>query len=387
MHNELFARKRRAAIIHVSQVLIVGLSFSYGYVAHRNELPPSSLIKALVSSIRPLIDRTRASDASAVGATAATAALPPRIELADGNEVNQKRDQLIKHIWKNQPYPKAHFPSVEYDVFDERYSSVRDLDQIDRLTVDMEYGMSSMMYLFHSKSPNHKVVIYHEGHRGDFFLGLNTIVSLLGSGYDVIAVSMPLLGLNKQPTIHFPRFGSVTFASHDHFKMLDGPTFNSIKFFVEPVVMAVNYSLQSGYEEVDMIGFSGGGWTTVVSAAVEPRISNSYSVAGSYPIYLRSGQDPWDYEQSEIGLFRIANYLELYVLASYGEDRTHTQVVNYYDPCCFKGDKYRSYEGAVLETMKQLGKGKFTILADYSHREHKISGFALTSVLSDLTNR
>ena len=45
-----------------------------------------------------------------------------------------------------------------------------------------------------------------------------------------------------------------------------------------------NFDFDSYY----MMGISGGGWTTVLYSAIDDRISQSYSVAGTYPIFMRS---------------------------------------------------------------------------------------------------
>lgn len=72
-----------------------------------------------------------------------------------------------------------------------------------------------------------------------------------------------------------------------------------------------------------MMGLSGGGWTTVLYAALDPRIMRSYPVAGSWPIYLRfaSPRDWGDYEETIPELYKTVNYLEMYILGSYGEGR------------------------------------------------------------------
>ena len=45
--------------------------------------------------------------------------------------------------------------------------------------------------------------------------------------------------------------------------------------------------MEYNFKRYSMIGLSGGGWTTVVYAAIDERISDSFSVAGSIPFYLR----------------------------------------------------------------------------------------------------
>ena len=46
-----------------------------------------------------------------------------------------------------------------------------------------------------------------------------------------------------------------------------------------------------------MIGLSGGGWTTTVYAAIDPRIVKSIPVAGTLPLYLRGDHYNHDLEQ------------------------------------------------------------------------------------------
>ena len=56
------------------------------------------------------------------------------------------------------------------------------------------------------------------------------------------------------------------------------------RFFVEPVILTINYAKQVlGYKRVVMMGLSGGGWTTTMAAALDPRIELSIPVAGSIP--------------------------------------------------------------------------------------------------------
>src|SRR5206468_3419492 len=110
--------------------------------------------------------------------------------------------------------------------------------------------------------------------------------------------------------------------------------------FLEPVAVALNYiAPRHPFRSISMIGISGGGWTTTLYAAVDPRVSRSYPVAGSLPHYLASDapQNWGDYEQTLPELYRTANYLELYILGGYGRGRAQLQVLNKYDPCCFNG--------------------------------------------------
>jgi len=127
-----------------------------------------------------------------------------------------------------------------------------------------------------------------------------------------------------------------------------------------------------------MIGLSGGGWTTIVYSAIDERISDSFSVAGSIPFFLKvDSRDMGDYEQTNVELYQNVNYLELYVLSAYGDGRKHVQIFNKNDPCCYSGSGYETYELIIKDKMLQLGKGNFQILVDDTHDEHKISDYIL----------
>ena len=60
-------------------------------------------------------------------------------------------------------------------------------------------------------------------------------------------------------------------------------------FFVEPPVRVINY-LESNYnfDSYYIVGISGGGWVTTLVPAIDDRINQSFSIAGSYPMFLRS---------------------------------------------------------------------------------------------------
>ena len=79
----------------------------------------------------------------------------------------------------------------------------------------MEYGISSYPNLFHPVEKNNKLLIYHQGHAGDFILGKKTISYFIDKGYTVMAFSMPLHGSNNSPDLEIKNFGVIKFDSHD----------------------------------------------------------------------------------------------------------------------------------------------------------------------------
>ncbi|MHC4618849.1 MAG: hypothetical protein ACYTEQ_13980 [Planctomycetota bacterium] len=305
------------------------------------------------------------------------------IHVGGAADIAAKRRALIRYIWGGRGFPGEKPPAeVKKNIKDERYAELfnANLRQIDRITVGMDYEVESIIFHFIPKESNDKLMIYHQGHRGDFILGIDAIRAFLEKGYSVMGISMPLLGMNNKPVVNLERFGKFHVTKHEHLKLLKNP----IRFFVEPVAVAINYAGKFKYDEVNMTGISGGGWTTTLCAAVDTRIKHSYPVAGSLPVYLRSdSQRDWgDYEQTLPELYHIANYLELYVMGSYGNGRRQVQILNKYDSCCFAGIKYRTYEKVVTDIVAGLGKGRFEVFLDDTHKEHKISEEALKVVFT-----
>ena len=301
-------------------------------------------------------------------------------------DINQKRDFLIEYFWDVGSFQrvkdKSQLPEVEIKISDSSYKDFQNLKRIDRLTVEMEYGINSVSYLFIPEQSNEKLILYHQGHGGDFLLGKDTIQFFLDRNFTVLAMAMPLLGMNNQPVIEIDGLGEMKLISHKKLRLLEANNFNPMKLFLEPVQTNLNFlDKEYNFKRYSMIGLSGGGWTTVVYSAIDERISDSFSVGGSIPFYLRvDSRDMGDYEQTNIELYKNVNYLELYVLGAYGDGRQHIQIFNKNDPCCFSGNGYETYEFVIKDKMSQLGKGTFQILIDDTHNEHKISNHTLKLV-------
>jgi hypothetical protein len=140
-------------------------------------------------------------------------------------------------------------------------------------------------------------------------------------------------GWNRQTDFQLPS-GRVTATTHDAMvSALEGKGGSALRFFIEPVVQGINHFLRAnpGSAEISMMGLSGGGWTTVLAAAVDPRIKLSISVAGSMPIYARRFYpgSVGDAEQMPPALYaERASYLDLYTLDAYGKGRRHIQIGN-----------------------------------------------------------
>ena len=308
------------------------------------------------------------------------------IRIYDKSDIDKKRNFLTEFFWDvgslQRVKDKSQLPEVESGISDSNYKDFQNLKRIDRLTVEMEYGINSISYLFLPEQSNEKLILYHQGHGGDFLLGKDTIQFFLDRNFTVLAMSMPLLGMNNQPIAEIDGLGEIELNSHNQLRLLEANNFNPMKLFLDPIQINLNFlNKEYNFERYSMLGLSGGGWTTVVYSAIDDIISDSFSVAGSMPFYLRvDGRDMGDYEQTNIELYQNVNYLELYILSAYGDGRKHVQIFNKDDPCCFSGNGYETYEFIIKDKISQLGKGNFQILIDDTHNEHKISDHTLKFV-------
>ena len=312
------------------------------------------------------------------------------VKINNESDIDQKRNQLIEFFWNvgslHRVQHVEELPEVETDISDSRYNNFQNLKRIDKLIVKMDYNVNSISYLFIPEESNQKLIFYHHGHDGDFLLGSNTIQFFLDHNFTVVAMTMPLIGMNNQPIVEIDGLGQTKLISHNQFRLLESQTFNPMKFFIHPIQVNLNFlEVEYDFERYSIVGLSGGGWTSVIYSAIDDRIADSFSVAGSIPFYLRvSERDVGDYEQTNIDLYKITNYLELYVLSGYGNDRKHIQIFNKNDPCCFSGYGHESYEFFIKDRLAQLEKGSFQIFMDDTHNEHQISNTALEYIVKNI---
>jgi len=374
----------RSRILIPTLIVLMGVIFIYGLSVGVYKIFPYEFLD---SSLDVIIEEKDIEDNQFIIQTD----LDYLIKINDELDIVKKRNELIEFFWdvgslQRDDLYAGQLPEVQSDISDYRYNNFQNLKQIDRLSVEMDYGVNSISYLFIPEQSNQKLILYHQGHGGDFLLGKATIQFFLDRNFTVLAMTMPLFGMNSQPVVEINGLGEMRLISHNQFELLETNNFNPMKFFVHPIQINLNF-LENEYDfkRYSIVGLSGGGWTAIVYSAIDARISESFSVAGSVPFFLRvSERDIGDYEQTNLDLYEITNYLELYVLSAYGEDRKHIQIFNKYDPCCFSGNGYESYEFFIKDRLLQLGEGNFQIFIDDTHSEHKISNTVLEYIIKNI---
>lgn len=297
------------------------------------------------------------------------------IHMGNAADAERMREDLIEWIWGSRGRPTNGPQTVVLDVA----SPVADVvgaDRVDRLVIPMDYGVVASAYVHHPVWSNGKLLIWHQGHSSDLGIagGRETIEAGLAIGYTVVAMWMPFYGENLVPA---------GIQTHAGIVGLPGPG-GGIRFFVEPVHVVINWAQDEGFSEFSMIGLSGGGWTTALSAALDPRIRFSIPVAGTLPLYLWSPVEGGDEEQWNQPLYKIAGYLDLYALGALGEKRAQLQVINEFDSCCFWGRRHETYRSALRAAVSAIGPGSWDVALDSTHGDHMVSPYVLSDVVIPL---
>jgi hypothetical protein len=322
------------------------------------------------------------------------------IHIHSAQEAKASRDKVVRFLW-NDGLPVHKMPSIK-PVYsggggplpaDLVGLNAANIASAQRWQANMDFQYATAMYLLHpAKNDNAaRLVIVTHGHCADynsrFGAGIGPLIDdLLKNGFSVLAMQMPLHGWNTQNEFRLPS-GTVKAADHNQMvKALEGKGGSALRFFIEPVVQAVNqFTRDHPHADVSMIGLSGGGWTTVLAAAVDPRIKLSLSVSGSMPIYARPFYpgSVGDAEQSLPALYEDrASYLDLYILDSFGKGRRHIQIGNQYDDGCFYGVSHTTWAANVKKAVASTREGTYDFSLDSTHRQHQISKHAVQDIIN-----
>jgi len=219
---------------------------------------------------------------------------------------------------------------------------------------------------YHSNNKK-KLLIYNQGHKGnpynkDYFIEIKEHYKK--KGFDVMSLSMSNLGYNEEP-VSFPLIDLKKTRHEIYHKFYDEKYSNKKPL---SLMLSGNYYLikkilsDYAYEEIYMIGISGGGWYSTFLPSIIPEIKTSYSFAGTIPHILRLFGDPGDFEASKSRIFEKIDYWDLYLLSTIDkfnkQNRKHFQVYNKKDDCCF----YDPYASIMKEVSDNLGSPNFKVI-------------------------
>ena len=205
-------------------------SYIYSYASKYNLLPPPRRI--------PRLDSKN---------------LFPRYKVE--TSIASKRDVLVaKNALKKLILSKA---SYSLEVNRDECKNIDNIVNIgfvcDELNFTDVNNVDSIVYFFRPEIRSNKLIIYHQGHGGDFReLSKEVVGRFLSEGYDVMAFDMPLFGKNPIPD-SLPnrkyKHGSLRFYESSQRHMLS--------FFLTPVVLGIDYALgMNNYSVVSMVGIT-----------------------------------------------------------------------------------------------------------------------------------
>jgi hypothetical protein len=321
------------------------------------------------------------------------------IRIQNQADIYKKRLEIIKAIWNADQIPQRTnvmvTPGIPSPLNPSKY--VKKVDKFE-IPVQLASGpdtVKDLAYFFVPVKRKNRLVMICPGHTctiktqpGKSQIRVEeTIIGLLRSGFDVLSVYMPHVSETNCNLKHCDIMNTdLGIENHK-------PTYG-LRLFLDPTIVSLNYLLQQNkYKDVNMVGLSGGGWTTNLIAAIDPRIEYSFSVAGSTPLFYRGKSSIGDIEQFIPQLYRdIAGYPDLYILGAYGKGRKQVQILNSKDDCCFgikqhkPGREYyedmRTYEKNVSDRLTSLqAKGQYYLVIDEIAPNHQISEYALEKVI------
>jgi len=330
------------------------------------------------------------------------------IRISSPADVINKRLEIIHSIWGSDKIPDRSDVIVTPNITSPIHPSVY-VSRVDKIEIPVHAPVvagaepiKDLAYLFVPVKRKNRLIIFNPGHSWTIkateaeLAGRNhetTITGLLADGYDVLSVYMPHISETERKFDHCSVINTYL-GPGDH------PITNGLRFFLEPEIVSLNYLLKKNkYKNVNMVGLSGGGWTTNLLAAIDDRIKYSFSVAGSMPIFYRYSGSIGDVEQFLPEMYRdIAGYPDLYVLDALGKGRKQVQILNRNDNCCFGQRQHdpkcnydndlKTYGQRVKDRLKSLNaEGHYSLLIDEEATGHEISAYALDVILKELKGK
>jgi hypothetical protein len=310
------------------------------------------------------------------------------IHSIDQAEVSRRR--LVTYIWGIDKLDQ----STDAEEFRTNNIKIGKLRSDLNLRFFGKYGFVGDTWYFASqRSSPTCLVVYNQGHTNEIMSQKEGFVErdLLEKLNVICDIILTTLPFNNDSSISGrTRFGQIRTNRHDALPLFRSLSFNPLSYFFDPIRTSINWALhRKHYVHTFMIGFSGGGWLTTFYSALDPRIDMSFSVAGSWPFFLRV-LDPlhrsWgDWEQSATEIYEVVDYPDIYLLSSSGQ-RSSRLLYNYYDDCCYGGDGPLAYRLTLKSAAQAIG-GDLDIEIDHTGYGHSISGRSSVLILFAIERR
>jgi len=266
-------------------------------------------------------------------------------------------------------------------------------DHVDRLVASRpRTAAGSIAHLIYpSAEPNGRCAIVHGGHSITYYDESTRLLQMvsahLTAGTAVLGMCMPTDGVHTSPLVLDLEAGGTTSISNHDFSAIEADGVHSWRYFVEPVVQMVNYlaALPEPFTAIDMTGISGGGWTTDMTAALDPRIRRSAPVFGSLPLALRPPGDAGDWEQLPErqwwDVLTPRDYEVAYALGCVEPGRARMQVLGVEDPVFQIASIAAEVAAYVARIAARVG-GSCSVVTDTTTDEHACSDETIAAVVA-----
>ena len=204
----------------------------------------------------------------------------------------------------------------------------------DAILLKVKYYNINHFGVLETNQNNKKLLIYHQGHAGnpynfDYFLYLKE--KFKSKGYDILSLSMTGLGYNflDNTNYSFPinaeKNSEVSFNYTfndrqllDHYIYRSYYDHNYPNIMPHALMLSGNYylikNLENNYDEIVMIGISGGGLATTMLAGLIPKINKSYNFHSWLPKIFRLNR-LGDWESTWSKIWDEYDYWDFYFLA------------------------------------------------------------------------
>lgn len=211
-----------------------------------------------------------------------------------------------------------------------------------------------------NNSSSSRLLVYNHGHGGlpveSESFAYNLIFGALETGNDVLLVSMPFIGIDKQSqpikvktwdgeATYDPKVLEGSFAAwHGVFEMFDTGESHYMRFFIDNAVLNI-LSLEKQYKAINFVGLSGGATTGLYTCNVlKELLNNCILVAGVMPLKYRFTKATFgDAEQNSSSFFKKHSVIDLVKEISQSPEKLQL-VYNDKDACCFNEESARQFK-------------------------------------------
>lgn len=305
-------------------------------------------------------------------------------------DVAAKRAAIKALIWppSGGSYPTTLRPTVLPGYVFPTWAGLPNLLRIDRWYLDPYIGRMTS-YHFRPTNGSGRTILYCDGHQFGILGGWvrSNIGGLLGAGFDVVYVPMPLHSLHDPAGGEVwtpPVLYGVTIRKHDDLPQFNAhpalAPFSYLQWFCVSYLAALNQATDAtGRPTVSAMGISGGGLMAVLMAALDERIVRTYPVSAGFPPQLMPGF-PIDAEYSDPALYGTCSLQDMYVLATSG-GRRMVQLINEFDGA-FSAGPEQQYAAPVAAAAAGMG-GSWSHWIDVGQAVHYVSPASIGRIVAD----